>query len=159
MTKGKSRTLGIGVAMVAAFALMAGPAQADDTQTTACNANGLLPPLLPNPSCTTGPINADPLPEAPAGSDFTYTATAKASSLLLPAGVKIEFILNGVNIGSIASCNTNASTCTATFTRSGTSVPSGWNDVRARCTWTNKLAVTASTDCLQTLVRTAPEVG
>ena len=152
-TKGKVRVLACGAATIAAFAMATGTAQADDTQSVACNANGLLPPLLPSPSCTTAPI--DPNIGAP-GSDFTYTATSTARSLLLPAGVKIDFLINGVNIGSIASCNTNAATCTATFTRSGTAVPLGWNTVQARCTMDDKLAVTASTDCRQTLVLTDP---
>lgn len=147
MTKGKVRVLGCAVATVAAFTMAAGTAQAD-TQSTACSANGLLPPVLPSPSCTTAPINATIVPD---GADFTYTATATARSLLLPAGVKIEMIINGTNIGQITACNSNSSTCTATFTRSGTNVPLGWHDIRIRCTWTDKLAVTASSDCRQTL--------
>jgi hypothetical protein len=148
------KVVAAGVATIAAFALMAGPAQASSQQTS-CSSLGLLSPLLGNPTCTTAPIFVDLASDV--GHIYAYGAQSRAASLLLPAGVKIDFYVNGaLAFPNLATCGVTASTCYATFQNSGLVVPLGWHTVQIRCTWTNKLAIIATTDCKQTLLTKPP---
>jgi len=140
-------------AAIAACTLFAASAQAS-SQSTSCSSTGLLVPILGTPSCTTGPIYVDLASDA--GHTYAYAAQSTARSLLLPAGTRVEFLVNGFNIGPIASCHTTSSTCTATFQNSGLVVPLGWHEVRIKCTWTSGLAIIALKDCKQTLITAAP---
>ncbi len=156
--KGTTRTRSIAACVATAAILactaFAGSAQASSQQAS-CSSLGLLSPILGNPTCTTQPVITD-LP-SDVGHTFAYAAQSRARSLLLPAGVNIDFLINGVvAFNQIASCNTTASTCLATFQNSGAVVPLGWHTVQIRCTWTSKLAIIATTDCRQTLVTAPP---
>jgi hypothetical protein len=146
----------VATAAILACTAFAGSAQASSQQTS-CSSLGLLAPILGNPTCTTAPIIAD-LP-SDVGHTYAYAAQSKARSLLLPAGVRIDFYINGVlAFPNIAQCNNSSgSTCNATFQNSGPVVPLGWHTVQIKCTWTNRLAIIATTDCKQTLL-TAPPV-
>ena len=150
------RIVGCGVATIAALALFSGSAQAV-TLSSSCSSTGLLTPILGNPTCTTAPMFIDLTTVE--GHSYVYTAQGRARSLLLPAGVKVDFIVNGVVTGELTRCETSASQCYAVFTKSEAIVPPGWLNVQARCTWTNRLAVLSAADCKQTLVTTPPPVA